>query len=162
MMTMPEHLEEKAEAASTLCRVIMDSIELAPPRKYPQILISPNWSSFKMLGVVCGCFSLSLRLHFDVPTAYRTPLELILRSSLEKGFPDSRRFYEDCARFVREKLLEIERPQRGSETFVIVSTWMFGVLNNGDRLDAHDELVANLASMYKKETSNYWVESHAS
>jgi hypothetical protein len=155
--SIPEWLEEKASAAPTLWRVVMDATDLRLRREYPHVLESSDWSAFKGTATVGGCVALALQLHVDVPENYRTPLEHAMRAALEQGIPGCDAAYEDCVRSVREALLEIPRAKRHEARSVMIAMWVFGTVGNDDALinDAH--LVAELAQVYQNESSGYWV-----
>lgn len=111
---------------------------------------------YRKFGTIGGCVALALRLHVDVPQAYRTPLELAMRASLELVFPESEALYADCVRFVREALLETPRAKREAASTVLVAMWVFGVTAGGDSLIEDAELVAELAQVYQNELGAYW------
>jgi hypothetical protein len=160
MVPLPEWLEEKATDAPTMVRVVMDAIDLRLRREYPRVLSYSEWHRFKQMGTIAGCVALALRLHVDVPQAYRTPLELAMRASIELGFPGSEALYEDCARFVREALFEVERPKRSVASIVLLSTWVFGVVGQREPVDEDAQLIAELAAVYRSEVDGYWVSGH--
>ena len=82
-----------------------------------------------------------------------------MRSSLELGFPQSEAQYEDCVRFVKEALLDVDRSKRAAATWVLISSWVLGVVGGGDSLITDAHLVADLAQVYQNEGYGYWVSA---
>ena len=160
MVPLPEWLEEKATDAPTMVRVVMDLVEGRLRREYPRVLSYSEWHRFRQMGTIAGCVALALRLHVDVPEAYRTPLELAMRASLDLGFPGSEAMYEDCARCVGEALLEVERPQRGAAICVLLSMWVFGVVDQREPMGEDAQLIAELAAVFQSEVDGYWISEH--
>lgn len=156
MLPLPEWLEEKATDAPTMVRVLVDTIDLRLRREYTRIRSCAEWHRFREIGTIAGCVALSLRLHVDVPQAYRTPLELAMRKSLDIGFPGSETLYQDCVGSVREALLEVDRSKRAAATFVLVSMWVLDMLNSDGSLTSDPQLVAELAQLYQNESHSYW------
>ena len=81
-------LLERAKDAPESFRILMEGLQHRLERDYPQVLLCPRWAAFVMAATVGGCICLSIRLHFDVPEAERTPLELAMREVLRKRFPN--------------------------------------------------------------------------
>lgn len=95
-VSVPEWLEEKASAAPTLWRVVMDATDLRLQQDYPQVCTSSDWGAFKGTATIGGCVALALQLHVEVPENYRTPLELGMRTALKQAIPGADAAYEDC------------------------------------------------------------------
>lgn len=154
---VPEWLEEKANDAPTLWRVVMDATDLRLRRDYPRVLRCPGWSGFKDMATVGGCVAVALQLHADVPKAYRTPLERLMRAALSPGIPEGDVAYEDCVRKVREALLEMPRAKRDAARHVLIAMWVFGTIGRDDSLINDPHLVAELAQVLQNEISGYWI-----
>lgn len=156
---VPEWLEEKATDAPTVVRVLVDVVDGRLQREFPRVRACAEWHRFREFGTIGGCVALALRLSADVPEAYRTPLETAMRNALQLGFPDSGGLYDDCVRSVREALLEVERPKRGAATFVLISMWVFSLLDPEKFLTSEPTLIAELAQVYQNESYNYWIST---
>jgi hypothetical protein len=154
-----QFIEEKATDAPTMVRVLVDIVDGKLRREHPQVQASPEWHRFRELGTIGGCVALALRLHADVPEAYRTPLEMAMRNALEGSFPESEALYEDCVRSVREALLEVERPKRGAASFVLISMWVFSLVDHQGFFASEATMLAELAQIYQNETHNYWIST---
>jgi len=74
MIAMPEWLEEKATDAPTMMRVMNDVVERQLRRDHPNALLASEWAQFRQHAIVAGCSALALRLHKEIPEAYRTLL----------------------------------------------------------------------------------------
>lgn len=160
-MTLSDLLGEQATSAPTMVRVMMDAMELKYQHSFPQVLISPNWSKFRMVATVGGCNCLSILIHSELTEEYRTPTELKLREALELSFPGAEKLFEDCSRFVRSELLEIKRSDRGGAVFLLTAKWVFGVINNGGKMEAHEKIVSMLASIFQRDFPGYWRSNNA-
>jgi hypothetical protein len=156
-LALPEWLEEKAADAPTMVRVVADILDVRLRRDYPRTRQYPEWRRFRQLAVVGGCVALALRLHVEVPQSFRTPLERAMRQSLDLGAPGSEALYVDCARFLGEALLGLERPSRAGASSALIATWVFGVLGNREPSQEDSELIDHLAQVFQNETSGYWV-----
>jgi hypothetical protein len=160
IIALPKWLEKKAADASTMMRVVIDVVERQLRRDHPTALLAPEWAQFKQYAIVAGCSALALRLHKEVPEAYRTALELAMRNSLELASPGSEDRYRQCTHFVAENLLEMQRPQRRRGIFLLGAMWVVGTVSEGQRLD--ENVIAALAHVYERETSGYWAQALAS
>jgi hypothetical protein len=158
---LPEWLEEKASDAPTMIRVLIDALDGRLRRDYPRVLADGKWGEFRKFGTIGGCVGLALRLHVEVPQSYRTPLERVIRSSLEGAFPSSEAQYDDCVRSVRDALLEVSRSKRLDATFVLIAMWVLSSTGSGDSLMKDPELVAEVAQVYQNDFDGYWASLDA-
>ena len=151
-------LLERAKEAPESFRILMEGLQHRLERDYPQVLVCPRWAAFVMAATVDGCISLAIRLHFDVPEAERTPLELAMREVLRKRFPNTDQEYEDCYRFVTESLGEIPRADRGKYVFPVVAMWVIAAVADINQIDDQDYIVAHITEIYQNETVGFWKE----
>jgi len=149
-------LIEKAKDAPICFRVLMESLQIRFEEDFPQLFLLPKWSTFVMTATVGGCISLALRLHFDVLEEARTPIEIAMRESLQRRFPNSEHLYEDCYRFVTDGLLDIPRPERGRYIFPLIALWVITSITGGTQIEKQESIVAQLAYRYQNETAGYW------
>jgi hypothetical protein len=157
--SVPEWLADKAEDAPTMMRVLVEAVGSKLRRERPSGLVDQNWHRFREAGTIGGCVALALRLHVDVPQPLRTPVELAMRESLALGIPGASAEYEDCSTFLRESLLDVERPKRAHAIPVLIATWVLGVVGGADAIHDDPETIATLAMLYDSETSSYWVSA---
>ena len=78
-----QKLNERAEAATGSYCIVFETLQRRFERDHPQLLLAENWKSFVGVGTLAGCFTLAVSLHFEVPEALRTELELSMRERLE-------------------------------------------------------------------------------
>ncbi len=149
-------LAERAEAAPSSFRILMETLQARLENEFTQLLLVPGWEHFVMASTVAGCLSLALRLHFDVPEEDRTPTELKMREHLRHRFPHSEQLYEDCYRFVTQSLTDIPRSERPKYTFPLIATWAIASIADGKELENQEYIVGQLAYVYQNETVGYW------
>ncbi len=152
-------LSAKAEDAPIDFRILVDCIQIKLERELPQVLLLPRWSAFQESATVAGCVALSLRLHFDVQSDQRTPLEMKMREILEKRFPQSEQAYENCSQFLKQGLAEIPRAERGNYTFLLLAMWVSGIISKNQQYEAEEQVIAELAMVYQNETSGFWKDN---
>lgn len=152
---------ERAEAAPTSFRILMEAHKNRLENEYPQLRRLPGWQNFVMASTVAGCFSLALRLHFDVPEGDRSPTELKMRDQLKSQFPSSEQLYEDCSRFVTQSFINIPRPERAKYTFILIAMWVIANITEENELENEELIVGQLAYAYQNETVGYWKPENA-
>ena len=151
-----KNLLEKAEDAPVSFRILMEGLQRRLERDYPNVLLCPRWSAFVLAATVGGCISLAIRLHFDVPQAERTSLELAMREVLRKRFPNSEQAYEDCYRFATDSLAKIPRAERGQHFFFLAAIWVMAAVADESQFDDRDYVIASIAEIYQNETIGFW------
>ncbi len=156
---MKSHLSEKAHNASWCFRTLFDALKMRMESRHPDLLLQPNWVNLTMLATVGGCVSLAMRLHFDIPEADRTNLELSMQDGLKSIFPDAEMPYRDCYNYIIESFRGIPRADRGRYFFVLVALWVFKASTNGD-IEAQESIIAQIADIYQKETIGYWTDKN--
>lgn len=157
--SVPEWLADKAEDAPTMMRVLVETFGTRLRRSRPGGLVDRNWQKFRETGTIGGCVALALRLHVDVPKPMRTPVELAMRASLVLGIPEASSEYEECSAFLRESLLDVERPKRARAVPVLIATWVCGLVGGEKAIRDEPQTIAELAMLYESETTGYWVSA---
>jgi hypothetical protein len=154
-------LIKKADDGPIDFRILIDIVQVRLEREFPNVLLLPQWRLFQMAATVAGCVALAIRLHFEVSEDQRTPLELRIRQTLARRFPESERMYEDCYRFVTDRLADERRSERGRYTFVVIAKWAYDVVSKGRKIEEEERIVGKLAETYQNETVDYWEETEA-
>ena len=156
---MNSRFSEKAHNASWCFRTLFDALKMRMESRHQDLLLQPNWVNFTMRATVGGCVSLAMRLHFDIPEADRTNLELSMQDGLRSIFPDAEMPYRDCYNYILESFRGIPRADRGRYFFVLVALWAFKTSTNGN-IEAQESIIAQIADVYQKETIGYWTDKN--
>lgn len=149
-------LADKAEEAPRSFKILLRAIQVRLEKTTPSLLIMPAWKNFSIAGTVAGCVSLAVRLGYDVPEEKRTELELKMRESLNRTYPNTERLYTDCHNVLLGSLADMPRGERSQHIFPLVAEWV-AIITTGEKGgEAHAQIKKQLSQLYKNETIGYW------
>lgn len=149
-------LADKAEEAPRSFKILLCAIQVRLEKVAPGLLIIPAWKNFLIAGTVAGCVSLAVRLGYDVPEERRTELELKMRKSLNRIYPNTERLYTDCHNVLIGALAGIPRGERSRHIFPLVAEWVATITTGEKGGEAHLQIRKQLAQLYENEAAGYW------
>ena len=141
-------------------RVAMQSLERKLSKSHPQLMLADTWSNFLMVATAAACAGLSLRLHFEIDDeGLRTPLEFMVRGSLDKEFSQGSDLFERCSIFLSDSLSEIPRGERSEYVFPFLGVWVVASLCGEKTPEDEDLIVGKIGMAIQNETVAYWSNS---
>lgn len=149
-------LEDKAEEAPRSFKILLSAVQVRLEKTTPGLLIIPAWKNFSIAGTVAGCVLLAIRLGYDVPEENRTELELRMRESLNRIYPNTERLYADCHNVLLGSLADIPRNERPRHIFPLVAAWVVTITTGEKGGEAHAQIRKQLTQLYENETVGYW------
>jgi hypothetical protein len=148
-------LERAKEAVSTY-RFIFEAMQRRFEVAYPRLVLSKFWNAFVGIGTVAGCFTIALQMVHEVPEKMRTPIETVMRDTLDLKWPGSRVFYEELAELVSDVLLETPREDRGRTVFQLAARWVIHHVTGEEGIEGYEQPFSELVAIFVQEAPGFW------